>query len=127
MGRVHSFIGTGDSYDWANISEQVYESAKVRGVSVRWLIGAAEGAAHFAVRYFEIEPGGRTSLDRHKHDHGVVVLRGRGEVLLGEEVAEISFGDVVYVSPEEVHQFRCGGDEPLGFLCVIPAQRSASD
>jgi len=125
MGRVLKFIGTGDSYDWANVSEQFYESAKVRGVSVRWLIGAAEGAPHFAVRYFEIEPGGSTSLDRHKHDHGVVVLRGHGEVLLGEEVAEISFGDAVYVSLEEVHQFRCLGDESLGFLCVIPAHRSA--
>lgn len=127
MGRVLKFIGTGDSYDWANISEQSYDSAEVQGVSVRWLIGAKEGAPHFAVRYFEIEPGERTSLDKHKHDHGVVVLRGHGEVVLGGGVAEISFGDVVYVSPEEVHQFRCVGDEPLGFLCVIPARGSASE
>jgi quercetin dioxygenase-like cupin family protein len=124
MGHVCKFIGSGDDYCWADVSEQSYESA---GVSVRWLIGAAEGAPHFAVRYFEIEPGASSSLDIHEHDHGVFVLRGRGEVLLGEEVAEISFGDAVYVWPEEVHQFRCVGDEPLGFLCVIPARSGATE
>ena len=91
---------------------------------VRRLIGPAEGAPNFAVRYFEVQPGGCTSLDQHDHDHGVLVLRGRGEVLLGQQVTELSFGDAVYVSPREVHQFRCIGDEPLGFLCVIPALES---
>jgi quercetin dioxygenase-like cupin family protein len=124
---VHKFTGSGVDYDWADVSEQSYESAGSTGVSVRWLIGTAEGAPHFAVRYFEIQPGASSSLDKHKHDHGVFVLRGRGEALLGDEVAEISFGDAVYVSPEEVHQFRCVGDEPLGFLCVVPAQRGASE
>jgi quercetin dioxygenase-like cupin family protein len=124
MGLVHRFTGTSTDFQWEGIGQQSYPSSEVRGVSVRWLIGPAEGAPNFAVRYFEIAPGEGTSLDRHEHDHGVVVLRGRGEVLLGDEVLEVSFGDAVYVSPHEPHQFRCTGEVPLGFLCVIPASRS---
>ena len=41
-------------------------------------------------------------------------------VLLGEEEFEVTFGDVVYISPDEVHQLKSIGDEPFGFLCVIP-------
>ena len=29
-------------------------------------------------------------------------------------------GDVVYVGPDDVHQFRNTGDTPLKFLCLIP-------
>jgi len=113
MGLVHRFIGTSTDFQWEGIGQQAYESSDVRGVSVRWLIGPAEGAPNFAVGYFEIAPGECTSLDRHEHDHGVVVWRGHGEVLLGDEVLE-------------AHQFRCAGDAPLGFLCVIPARRSGN-
>ena len=118
MGIVHRYKG---QFDWEGVSLDRYPPGKeMRDVSVRWLIGPAEKAPNFALRYFEIEPGGWSSLDRHAHDHGVVILRGRGQVLLGEETVKVAFGDVVYIPPHEVHQFKSVGDEPLGFLCVIP-------
>jgi quercetin dioxygenase-like cupin family protein len=124
MGTVHKFIGTGGAFQWDGVEERGYESPDVQGVTVQWLIGPAEGAPSFAVRYFEVQPRGATSMDRHEHDHGVVIVRGRGEVRLGDEVRDVSFGDAVYVAPYEPHQFRCVGQEPLGFLCVVPARRS---
>jgi len=124
MGFITRFVGDSHTFDWEDVGVESYDSPEVCGVSVRRLIGPAEGAPHFAVRYFEIRPGGSTSLDRHEHDHGVVVLRGKGEVLLGDELRGISHGDAIYVSPNEVHQFRSTGQGPLGFLCVIPAQKS---
>ena len=60
---------------------------------------------------------------QHAHDHGVVVLHGRGRVRLGDEEHAIGFGDVVYVAPHEPHAFEADGPEPLGFLCVVPARR----
>jgi len=120
MGWIRKFTGRDGGLDWEGVERDDYQDPHIRGVSVRWLIGPAEGAANFAMRYFEIQPGGHTSLDSHAHDHGVLVLRGRGRVLLGEEVRKIGFGDAVYVSPYEIHQFTCVGDDPLGFLCVIP-------
>jgi mannose-6-phosphate isomerase-like protein (cupin superfamily) len=41
--------------------------------------------------------------------------------LLGNEEVQVGPRDVVYVLGDEVHQFRALGQEPLGFLCVIPA------
>lgn len=120
MGIIHKFQGDPDRFDWRGIIPKGYESEDIRGVALRWLIGRDEEAPYFAMRYFEVEPGGWTLLDRHAHDHGVIILRGKGKVLLGEKETEISFGDVVYVPPNELHQFKNTGDEPFGFICVIP-------
>ncbi len=120
MGIVHKFQGEDESFNWEGIIPQGYDSKDMRGVMVRWLIGRDEKAPYFAMRYFEVEPGGWTVLHRHSHDHGVIVLRGKGKVLLGQKETEISFGDVVHVSPDEIHQFKNRGDDPFGFICVIP-------
>jgi quercetin dioxygenase-like cupin family protein len=122
VGCLHRFRCVGASFEWEGVNAQAYEAPEVRGATVRWLIGPQEKAPHFAMRYFEVEPGGWTSLDSHEHDHGVMVLRGRGCVLLGDDEVEVSFGDIVYVPPYELHQFKNAGREPLGFLCVIPAR-----
>jgi quercetin dioxygenase-like cupin family protein len=120
MAVVHRYRG---HYSWEGIDPGRYPPDKdMRGVTVRWLIGPAEEAPHFAVRYFEIEPGGWSALDRHAHEHGVVVLRGHGEVLLGSERTQVGRGDVIYIPPHETHQLWNRGDEPFGFLCVIPAR-----
>jgi quercetin dioxygenase-like cupin family protein len=123
MSVIHHYKG---HFDWEGVRVDRYPSQDVRGASVRWLIGPAEDAPNFALRYFEIAPGGWSALDQHAHDHGVMILRGRGRLLLGEREYLLSFGDVVYISPHEVHQFRAIGDEPLGFLCVVPAREESA-
>lgn len=124
MGTIHRFMA---GFDWESVEEREYDSPNVQGVTVRWLVGPSEGAPHYAMRYFEVQPEGSTSLDSHEHDHGVVILRGRGQVRLGDYVSEVSFGDAIYVPPYELHQFSCVGHEPLGFLCVVPARRGADE
>lgn len=75
------------------------------------------------LRYFEIAPGGHSTLERHEHAHAVVILRGRGRCLVGDRVHEIGEHDLVSVAPNTWHQFRAADDEPLGFLCVVNSQR----
>jgi quercetin dioxygenase-like cupin family protein len=117
VGIIHHYKG---EFDWEGVSLGRYPPGKeMQGVSVRWLIGPAEEAPNFGLRYYELEPGGWTSLDRHAHDHGVLILRGRGQVLLAEEEHEVAFGDVVYIPSDELHQLRNPGQEPFGFLCVV--------
>jgi quercetin dioxygenase-like cupin family protein len=88
------------------------------------LVGEGGESTRFHVRYFEIAPGGFTSLERHQHEHVVVVLRGRGHVQLGGQVHVVGYGDTVYVAPQESHQFRnASADEPFGFLCIVDAER----
>src|SRR5690242_8668613 len=75
------------------------------------------------LRYFEVAPGGWTTLERHEHVHAVMVIRGRGECLVGDKPYPLEVNDLVNVPPMTWHQFRAAPDEPLGFLCLVPSER----
>ncbi len=123
MSKIHRFCGDGEKFDWEEVPCEKYESPQARGVVRRWLIGEREGAFYFAMRYFEVDVGGWTVLHEHPHDHGVIVLKGRGKVLLENGEFEVKFGDVVYIPPGEKHQFKNTGNTPFGFICVIPNEK----
>lgn len=74
-------------------------------------------------RYFEVAPTGHTTLERHEHVHAVMVHRGSGRCLVGTEIREIGVGDLVFIPAMTWHQFRAGESEPLGFLCLVNAER----
>lgn len=90
------------------------------GCTVRWLVGEADGAPNFAMREFEVQPGGFTPRHSHPYEHEVFVLQGQGEVFEGDVAHAFRAGDVIYVAPDEVHQFRNTGSSPLKFLCLVP-------
>jgi len=75
------------------------------------------------LRYFEVAPGGFSTLERHEHMHGVLILHGSGHCLVGDEVKSLETRDLVTVPPMTWHQFRASKDEPLGFLCMVNAER----
>jgi mannose-6-phosphate isomerase-like protein (cupin superfamily) len=75
------------------------------------------------LRYFEIEPGGFSTLERHAHMHGVMILRGGGQCLVGAEIYALNPYDLVTIEPWTWHQFRAGREEPLGFLCLVNSER----
>jgi quercetin dioxygenase-like cupin family protein len=75
------------------------------------------------LRYFEVAPGGWTTLERHEHVHAVMVIRGRGECLVGEQAYDLHLHDLVSVPPMTWHQFHAAPDEPLGFLCLVATER----
>jgi quercetin dioxygenase-like cupin family protein len=112
------------NFSWEGIKPKGYKASDPRwhGVVRHAILGQHEGMP-FHVRYFEVEPNGFTTLERHEHQHVVVPIRGEGRVRLGKSWEEIGFGDVVYVAPHEAHQFRAAADEPLGFLCIVAARR----
>jgi quercetin dioxygenase-like cupin family protein len=110
-------------YRWQGVELKAYkdEPAPYRDLTRQTLLGEGpgEGALQFVTRYFEVQPGGYSSLELHRHPHAVIVLRGTGEVVLGNERHALAPFDCVYVAPEARHQFRATGTEPLGFLCVV--------
>lgn len=75
------------------------------------------------LRYFEVAPGGQTTLERHEHAHAVLVERGRGRCLVGDRVYDIEEHDLVHVPSLTWHQFQADKNEPLGFLCMVNAVR----
>ena len=75
------------------------------------------------LRYFEVAPGGFSTLERHEHMHAVLILRGSGHCLVGDDVKSLDTRDLVTVPPMTWHQFRASKGEPLGFLCMVNAER----
>jgi len=112
-----------DSFRWRGVAAREYKrpTDPSRGVTRQTLFGEApeEAPLAFVTRYFEVAPGGYTTLERHQHPHVVVVLRGRGTVQLSEHSHQLAPFDAVYVAPGTVHQFRAASDEPLGFICIV--------
>ena len=115
MGVIHRRGQTG----WDGVVAVQYGDPALPGVRKHELIGEAEGATRYRVRYFDVPAGGRTARERHPHDHGVVIVTGRARVTLGDEVHEVGEGDVVYVPGDELHCFEALDERPLGFICVV--------
>lgn len=123
MGTVHKQIGKDGNFEWEGIAIESYQGGGASEGSCRHvIIGPTDGAHNFAMRYFEIPPGGQSSFEHHLHDQGIMIMKGRARVLLGWEIHEIGPGDVIYIPQHEQHQFESISDEPLGFLCVIPSK-----
>lgn len=71
------------------------------------------------LRYFEMDAGGHSSMERHEHMHAVLILRGEGHCLLGDQVRTIKQNDLVTIPPWVWHQFRATSAAPMGFLCMV--------
>jgi quercetin dioxygenase-like cupin family protein len=89
-------------------------------VQIRKLITKCIGANNFAMRLFEIESGGNTPLHTHPREHAVFILKGEGVVFDGEKLSPFKTNDVVFIPPDERHQFKNTGKTLLKFLCLIP-------
>ncbi|MCB1045233.1 MAG: cupin domain-containing protein [Acidobacteria bacterium] len=112
--------------DWKYIPVEPYkkDSENYQGMTRRELVGKRGENTKFHLRYFEIDPGGYSTYEHHRHEHVVYVTRGEGEVRIGCRYLPVAPGDVIYVGPDDPHQFlNPHGPEPLGFLCVVDADR----
>jgi quercetin dioxygenase-like cupin family protein len=115
------------SYHWDGVEKKLYktDTTNFKGVTRYSLLGEAEDEweLNMQTRYFEVEAGGYTSLEFHRHPHSVVIIRGSGSVVLGNEVHVLGLHDVVFISPETLHQFHADKGEALGFICIVDRYR----
>jgi mannose-6-phosphate isomerase-like protein (cupin superfamily) len=113
-----------DDYGWDGVDVLPYkedERALFKSITRQVLFSDPE--LNGELRYFEMAPGGFSTLERHEHMHAVLILRGRGHCLIGDEVRALETRDLVTVPPLTWHQFRATKGEPLGFLCMVNALR----
>ena len=109
---------------WRDVDVLEYKrdgSTSFRDVTRQQLFDDAALACQ--LRYFEIGPGGHTTLERHVHAHAVMIERGRGQCLIGNHVYDVAEHDLIHVPSLTWHQFRATKGEPLGFLCMVNAER----
>lgn len=105
---------------YQQVEDRPVDMEGAHGCRVRWLVNDTDGAPNFAMRQFEVAPGGHTPKHHHPYEHEVYMLEGQGVVLEGDVEHPLHPGQAIFVAPNEVHQFRNTGDVPLKFLCLVP-------
>lgn len=120
-----SFYKYKGNFSWRDIKTEKYKQDKGdwSGILRRTLIGSHGETAKFHLRYFEISHGGCSSFERHKHEHVVVCIRGRGVCIAGNRKYRIGFLDTLYLEPNMPHQLRNPFKEPFGFFCMVNSRR----
>jgi quercetin dioxygenase-like cupin family protein len=114
---------TGD-FKWEGVDVLPYkEDGNMFRDVTRQVMFEGTGDLPVEFRYFEVGPGGHSTLERHEHQHAVMVIRGRGRVLVRDSVTPICCQDIVHIPPMTWHQFRADEDSPLGFLCIVACER----
>ena len=112
------------NFRWERVDVLPYkedERALFKGVTRQVLFCDPEQESE--LRYFEVAPGGFSTLERHRHTHSVLILRGSGRCLVGREVRQVDTNDLIAVPPMTWHQFRATEGQPLGFLCMVNSSR----
>jgi ribulose-bisphosphate carboxylase large chain len=113
-------------YEWSGRLVEEYKTDQgfdFSGINRQELIGKFGEKTSFDLRYFEIEPGGYSSLEKHVHEHVIIGVRGNGILKKEDSSSNISVHDVAYVSPLEKHQLRNEGKGPFGFFCIVDHKR----
>lgn len=115
-------------FRWDGVALEPYKTGahrggEFRGASRQVIVGACGEPVKFHLRYFELAPGGFTSLERHRHCHVVIAVRGRGQARVGARRFQLKPLDTVYIGPDEPHQLSARGSATFGFFCIVDARR----
>lgn len=107
--------------NYLDVDEEEVTLAGSTGVTIRWLIAEKDGAPRFAMRRFEIQPGGSIGLHNHPEEHEIYVLSGKARIFNDKGFEALTGpGDVLFVPPNENHGYENTGEETFIFICVIP-------
>ncbi|MCT9094653.1 cupin domain-containing protein [Haloarchaeobius sp. HME9146] len=84
------------------------------------LVSEAQGAPHFAIRRFTLDPG--TEVPKHTNavEHEQYVLDGEYVVGIGDEEYRVEAGDSLLIPAGTVHWYRNDSDTQGAFLCAVP-------
>ncbi len=118
-------IQTARDFTWEGVDVHPYKEdggTHFKSITRQTLFRGAD-ALPTELRYFEIGPGGHSTLERHDHLHVVMVIRGGGTVLVGDEIRPVGLHDVVHVPTQTWHQFQAGAGDHLGFVCLVASDR----
>jgi len=109
-------------FSYQNIEAKEAEEGTSK-LKVRWLITKEMGAPNFAMRLFEMAPKGYSPFHSHPWEHEVFILEGEGILLSEQGEKKFKAGDVVFILPNEKHQFKNNGEKTLKFICLVPLQK----
>jgi mannose-6-phosphate isomerase-like protein (cupin superfamily) len=69
------------------------------------------------ITWVECRPGSQQALHAHPtQEQAYVIVRGRGVMIVGDEVREVGEGTMVFVPPDTRHAIRNDGDDELAYV-----------
>lgn len=75
------------------------------------------GAQRLCVTWVECQPGSQQALHRHLTQEQVyVIVRGHGQMLVGDEERAVDVGTMVFIPPGAPHAIRNTGSELLVYV-----------
>ncbi|WP_224270364.1 cupin domain-containing protein [Haloprofundus salinisoli] len=102
-------------------SDVEYESVgAAEGMNKGVLLSDADGAPHFAIRRFTLDPGASVPKHTNEVEHEQYVLDGAYTVGIGGDEYEVSAGDSLLIPAGAVHWYRNESEEAGAFLCAVP-------
>jgi quercetin dioxygenase-like cupin family protein len=111
---------TGDHMIIRSLNAIPVEKVSVGKNSFRQVLIGSDEAPNFAMRRFIIEPEGEIPNHTNTVEHEQLVLSGRAEIGIGDEIFEVSKNDVVFIPAYVPHRYRTIGDDAFEFLCMVP-------
>ncbi|MBF0458115.1 MAG: cupin domain-containing protein [Nitrospirae bacterium] len=119
--KIH--LAFGGDYHWDGVKPVVYKTGgefDFKGITRHELIGKTGVQTDYDLRYFQIEHGGFSSLEKHVHVHVIICVRGTGTLICDGRSFTLRPFDIACVPPLHVHQLRNEGAEgPFGFFCIV--------
>jgi len=94
------------------------------GVRIRVLISSEE-APTYAMRVFEMDPGGHIPRHSHPWEHEIFVLRGVIRVAVGDRIFVVGPRTAIYIPPNVPHEYWCESNDGAEFICTIPNKPTA--
>nr|CBL42920.1 rubisco-like protein [Candidatus Magnetobacterium bavaricum] len=126
LGEVFEHLSFREDFGWSGRPPRPYKDGvnlPFRYITRHELIGRYGEETRFDLRYFQIEPGGYSSLERHLHIHVVICIRGEGVFIIGGNRYTLRPFDVAYIAPMHPHQLLNESDAPFGFFCIVDHER----
>ena len=121
-----------NNYRWDTVPLINYKEVSIKsGTNVtfnnitRQNIITINDGVDFEVRLFECGPDGFSTLEKHQHTHIVMIARGTGKVIIGENIYDARPLDYFIIPEWHPHQLINAGKEPFAFFCTVNAKRDS--
>jgi mannose-6-phosphate isomerase-like protein (cupin superfamily) len=96
----------------ANVSKR-----ERNGLTSYFLLGAQDiPETPLASTWVTVEPGGRQIPHHHPEIQIYVIVQGGGLMRVGDETAEVSTGDLIYIPSDQIHGIENNSDQPLHYI-----------
>lgn len=108
----------------SNLETVQIKSSSYKHIEGKVIFSPETGWDGHVMRKFTIQKGGFSGNHSHDFYHVIYVVGGIGTVMLNGEITPVKLGSYAYIPANAPHQLvnTNEGDEPLEFLCIVPAE-----